>query len=131
VNTVAEKPLNAELNQKTNLQQSQVEPKKSADKASLQAAVDLKPAKKKASKKVQEKTLSDLPPEFTQNSENVKQPKPATKTAEVTPKSSASISAQAEKSNQKSGWKNFTDSLQQGQERGCTQAEITMNQCHQ
>jgi len=133
VNALDTAPLKSESND--NSQSLQNQPlsnqslsNQSADKKSLQAAVDIKPAKKKASKKTQEKTLGDLPPDFVQSSDSAKQPKVATKTAELSPNSA---SEQAEKSSQKSGWKSFTDSLKQGQERVCTQAEISMNQCRQ
>ena len=36
----------------------------------------------------------------------------------------------AENTQPKTGWKTFTDSVKQGQERRCSQVEINMNQCH-
>lgn len=93
----------------------------------VQAAIDTKPSKKKTSKKTAEKKVNNLPPSLNQNLESEKQAKPLIKTAELTP---ATVSANADNSNQNSGWKSFTDSLQRGQERVCTQAEVTMNQCH-
>lgn len=83
----------------------------------VQAAIDTKPSKKKTSKKTAEKKVNNLPPSLNQNLESEKQAKPLIKTAELTP---ATVSANADNSNQNSGWKSFTDSLQQGQERVCT-----------
>ena len=87
-----------------------------------------KPSKKKVSKKAAEKKVINLPSTSSQHTESEIQAKPVIKTAELTP---TTASAKTENVNQKSGWKSFTDSLKQGQERVCTQAEITMNQYHQ
>ena len=71
--------------------------------------------------------MNGLPGASSQHSQSENQAKPVIKTAELTP---AIPTAKAEIGDQKSGWKSFTDSLKQGQERVCTQAEITMNQCY-
>lgn len=117
ISVADEKPLPIVISDNASLKQKPI----------VQAAIETKPSKKKTSKKTAEKKVNDLPPAPDQNVESEKQAKPPIKTAELTPNTAL---AQAANSNQKSGWKSFTDSLQQGQERVCTQAEVTMNQCH-
>ncbi|MES2501937.1 MAG: adenylate/guanylate cyclase domain-containing protein [Pseudomonadota bacterium] len=118
VKVTEEKPLQIAVSDNAVLKQKPI----------VQAAVETKPMKKKTSKKSTEKTVNTLPVVINQNVDSEKQVKQPIKTAELTP---SATSAKADSSNQKSGWKSFTDSLQQGQERVCTQAEVTMNQCHQ
>ncbi len=118
VNVAQAKPLQATVSDNHKLQESPIP----------QVANDTKPRKKKASKKAEEKVVYNLPPAFIQSVDSEKQAKPTVKTAELKPNPA---SVPAEKSNQKSGWKTFTDSVQQGQQRICSQAEITMNQCQQ
>ncbi|MES2501897.1 MAG: adenylate/guanylate cyclase domain-containing protein [Pseudomonadota bacterium] len=85
---------------------------------------DKKVAKKSNSKKSVKKSVNELPSDFTTPANNkVQQPKIVAQAAEVQ-------IANDTPTTQKSGWKTFTDSVKQGQERTCTQAEITMNQCH-
>jgi len=105
--------------------------KNKADKPIVIAAIEAKPAKKKASKKTAEKAtekkVNNLPSASNQRSDSEIQAKPVIKTAEITP---SAASSKTDNNNQKTGWKSFTDSLKQGQERVCSQAEISMNQCH-
>ena len=112
---------------KTSLPDKPLLTKNKAEKPTVIAAIEAKPIKKKARKKTTEKKVNDLPSASNQRLESEIQAKPVIKTAELTP---STASAQTDNSNQKSGWKSFTDSLKQGQERVCTQAEISMNQCH-
>lgn len=118
VHVADEKPSAVVINDNTNLKQKLV----------VQAAIETKPTMKKASKKAAEKKVNELPVVLNQSVDSEKQVKQSIKTAELTP---STASAKADSSNQKSGWKSFTESLQQGQERVCTQAEVSMNQCHQ
>ncbi len=101
---------------------------KPADKAIVQASVEEKSTKKKTSNKANPKILDDLPPEFISTKPaSVQQPKVATKSAELTPKT---VSPKVEESNHQSSWKNFTDGMKNGQKGACSQAEISMNVCH-
>lgn len=112
---------------KTSLPEKPLLTKNKAEKPIVIAAIEAKPIKKKASKKTVEKKVNDLPGASNQSSVSEIQAKPVIKTAELAP---SAASAKTEIGNQKSGWKSFTDSLKQGKERVCTQAEISMNQCH-
>ena len=85
---------------------------------------DKKIAKKTTSKKAVKKQLNELPSEFiAPESHQAQQPKTVAQAAE--PQTGADTPT-----TQKSGWKTFTDSVKQGQDRACTQAEVMMNQCH-
>lgn len=60
--------------------------------------------------------------------------KPATKTSEnqttvTAPAKSPESKKEAKANHEKSGWDSFRDSVKQGSESKCTQAEIAMNQC--
>ncbi|MES2636936.1 MAG: adenylate/guanylate cyclase domain-containing protein [Pseudomonadota bacterium] len=79
-------------------------------------------SKKLQTKKVEKKQSTELPPEFIVPENEKTQPKTIAKVTE--PQVNAELSAE------KSGWKTFTDSVKQGQQRNCTQVELTMNQCH-
>lgn len=128
VNTTDEKPLKTENRHNLHLQKNQLRSEKSVDKASVQAAIDTKPTERKNSKKSDKQALGELPAEFTHsNSETSQHAKSTTKSAELTPKTTP---VQSEKISQKYGWQNFTDSLKQGHKAGCTQAEVSMNQCN-
>ena len=84
---------------------------------------DKKIAKKTTSKKAVKKPANELPSEFiAPESSQAQQPK--TVALAVEPQIADTPTTQ------KSGWKTFTDSVKQGQDRACTQAEVMMNQCH-
>lgn len=95
---------------KTDLDKTLLETKKAAKKV----------AKKSNSKKAAKQQASDFPKDFVAPANN--QPPKTIAQAEPQIANDALVT-------QKSGWKTFTDSVKQGQERTCTQAEITMNQC--
>ena len=122
-----EKPLAAAESEKNSVPEKPLLTNNEAEKPAAKASIEAKPSKKKVSKKAAEKKVINLPSTSSQHTESEIQAKPVIKTAELTP---TTASAKTENVNQKSGWKSFTDSLKQGQERVCTQAEITMNQCH-
>ena len=84
---------------------------------------DKKIAKKTTSKKAVKKPANELPSEFIAP-ENSQAQQPKTVALAVEPQSADTPTTQ------KSGWKTFTDSVKQGQDRACTQAEVMMNQCH-
>ncbi len=123
-----EKQLPATESDKASLPEKPLLTNNEAEKPATTAAIEAKPTKKKVSKKAAEKKVINLPNTSSQNTESEIQAKPRIKTAELTP---LTASAKTDIGSQKSGWKSFTDSLKQGQERVCSQAEITMNQCHQ
>ncbi len=85
---------------------------------------DKKVAKKSDRKKLVKQQAVELPSGFTAPANNkTQQIRTVAQVAEPRIKNDTP-------STQKSGWKTFTESVKQGQERTCTQAEITMNQCH-
>ena len=95
----------------------------------LKAKSGNKTAKKKSQTKAQIETLAETDPVQTYIQHKVVEAKP------VVAKTHPSMQAQqgevnAENTQSKTGWKTFTDSVKQGQERKCSQVEITMNQCH-
>lgn len=95
---------------KPDLHETLLETKKAAKKV----------AKKSNSKKSAKQQASGLPTGFITPANN----QPPKTIAQAEPQiANDTLGAQ------KSGWKTFTDSVKQGQERICTQAEITMNQC--
>ncbi|WP_020168072.1 MULTISPECIES: adenylate/guanylate cyclase domain-containing protein [Methylotenera] len=85
---------------------------------------DKKIAKKSTSKKSVKKSVNELPSEFSAPDSNKAQQ------SNTVAQAAAPQIAVDTPTTQKSGWKTFTDSVKQGQDRACTQAEITMNQCH-
>ena len=87
--------------------------------------VEKKVAKKSDKKAKAKKETSDLPPDFVLPTNHNTQP--VKTVAVVEPQVAA---AKTEQSGEKSSWKTFTDSVKQGQQRACSQVEITMNQCH-
>ncbi|MBC7756188.1 MAG: adenylate/guanylate cyclase domain-containing protein [Bdellovibrio sp.] len=99
------------------------------DKSQAKFQAKLKPAKKKASKEAP----ADMPPEFvlpkkvpTDNSHPATAVnKPVTNSATNTADKSKDA-----KSKDKSTWQGFKDSVANGSEKQCTQAQIAMGQCH-
>ena len=89
----------------------------------------LKPVNKKAIKK----SLEELPPEFVSPKKEVaEKPHPAediVKSAMTHPDKVAD-KGQATKPNNKSAWQGIKDSVANGSEKQCTQAQIAMSQCH-
>lgn len=92
-------------------------------------------AKKQAKAKAKLKAESELSPELAATpAETAGLPNAEAKSAEPPIKTASQPSKTEElkavKTKEKSGWKTFTDSLKQGQEKTCSQSEIAMNQCH-
>lgn len=85
-----------------------------------------KVAKKSDKKAKAKKEASQMPSNFVLPTD---QHAEAEKTAAKVPEPQVAA-ANTEQSGEKSGWKTFTDSVKQGQQRACSQVEITMNQCH-
>lgn len=82
-------------------------------------------AKKIAKKKSESEMTSKLEPAHTNISKNPNTVvKPEGQSAKV-----AETTAKNDKTKEKSGWKKFTDSIKQGKEHECSQAEILMQQC--
>jgi hypothetical protein len=48
----------------------------------------------------------------------------------VNPPKTAELKTEKVATDNKSGWDNFKDSIKQGTDRNCTQAEISLGQCH-
>ena len=88
-------------------------------------------AAKAAIKKAKRKENNEMPPEFVHapvvTSPTVSKPtaKPAINHVKTT-----ELIAEESNTKPKLGWKTLTDSIKQGEESQCTQAEISMNQCH-
>ena len=97
------------------------------DAQPAQASVKQKPAKKTA-KKADVKLIDNLPPDYVPaQSETQQQSKLATNSDELTNKSPTPTAAPAKNN---FSWKSLKDSIQKGGEGVCSQAEISMNQCH-
>ena len=96
--------------------------------------VKTKLVKKEANKKIKQKEMNEMPPEFVQ-SQVARQPSVQNKPKEATAKSTtnatktAEVTTEKSKAEQKSGWSSFKESVKQGGEIACTQAQIAMNQC--
>ena len=91
--------------------------------------VKLKPINKKAIKK----SLEELPPEFVSSKKEVaEKPHPAEDIVKlaVTHPDKMIDKGQAAKPNNKSAWQGIKDSVANGSEKQCTQAQIAMSQCH-
>ncbi len=91
-------------------------------------------AQKEANKKAKQIEMSKMPPEFVQTqvaNQSILPNKP--KAVSVKPTTSVSKTAElaVEKviTKKKSGWSSFKESVKQGSDNKCTQAQISMNQC--
>lgn len=127
----------AELNSVNDTKKS-IEPatsvkKRTKDKADLQALSNLAGAKQEVSPK-------NPPQANMENSamtENIEMNTSSTKnkSADSTPvkhtkKSTEPVASVTKQTKEKTGLQIFSDSLKQGQKNDCTQAQISMNQCH-
>jgi Adenylate and Guanylate cyclase catalytic domain len=91
----------------------------SADKQAAEDKAKLKATKKKAKRE----ESGEMPPEFVLPHKDVAEnPHVADKTAKP-------VEHHAEKTKEKSGWQGIKDSVTNGADNKCTQAQIAMNQC--
>ena len=91
--------------------------------------------KKEAKKKAKQKEMNEMPPELLQtqlaaSSTTVNKPKEIAAKPITSNIKTVEIVADKNNTKHKSGWATFTDSVKQGQESICSQAQISMNQCH-
>lgn len=134
--TLVEKPLAAivtktiEPTQQSGLQllpNETIETNAALDAESVQVSVKQKSAKK-AAKKADVELIDHLPADYLPaQSEPQQQSKLTIKSDELTSKK-PTPSAEPTKNN--FSWKSLKDSIQKGGEGVCSQAEISMNQCH-
>ena len=104
---------------------------KLADKELVENKLAKKMAKRKAKQKAEDELATQAVTQPTKIAKNVNlEPKAEgqhAKTA-VSPTNTAELKTEAVK--QKSGWRTFADSVKQGTDSNCTQAEVSLGQCH-
>ncbi len=105
---------------------------KSAKKETSKKEVNKKEAKQKevSNKKTKQVDMNEMPLEFEQ-SQAAKHSKPKVIHANSNTSADKSAELTAEKvvTKKESMWRNFKESVKQGSENKCTQAQISMNQC--
>ncbi len=133
---VVENKLTPKLNSEVPLSKETVEnlplsESKLADKALVENKLAKKMAKRKAKQKSGSELATQATTQPTKIARNVdSEPKAVVQLDKTVPSPTKTAELKTEAIKQKSGWDAFTDSVKQGQESKCTQAEISMNQCH-
>ncbi len=94
--------------------------------------IKTKPSKKKAKTKPKLEAQNQVEAEPVQTfiKPKVPEPKPAVAKTQIVVQAHQNNEVDVKSAQPKTGWKSFTDSVKQGQERQCSQVEINMNQCH-
>lgn len=93
----------------------------------VKADLASKKAKKKARQEAEQQAESEVSRERT--SSHADMPKSTNAVAKPAEPSAKIAESTPEKAKEKSGWKTLTESIKQGQESKCTQAQIAMGQC--
>ena len=93
-----------------------------------------KEAKKEARKLAKQNEMNEMPPEFVQaqvahHPSMQNKPKESIAKSTTNAAKTAEMTAEKNKTEQKSGWSSFKESVKQGGEVACTQAQIAINQC--